>query len=248
MKPLLFALLVGCPSTETPTEPTLSYSPVCETARTVPCIAEMTADLGLFPLISEGSVVEVVDGNDWVSTVDATAGGFIEAPARPWLYLAFTDDGLRKVDLTDEDALTSMDWDLAFHRFNVRLNGGVSGPSCVSAGSLPGMAYAEVELADAASATLAQEAFYDETCTFLNEDTGDEGAPTGVPTLVLQDWWDYPGCVATTGIPFAVQLASGRLLKLEILSYYAENQDQCNDSGTPGSDSANFDVRWTFLQ
>ena len=38
-----------------------------------------------------------------------------------------------KVDLSDEDAFTSLDWDVAFRRFIIRVNSGVSGPSCVDA-------------------------------------------------------------------------------------------------------------------
>src|SRR6478609_8132178 len=78
-------------------------------------------------------VSNVVDGTDYVTSIDATAGGFEEASKNPWVYVKFTEDGAVRVDIDDESALESMDWDLAAHRFKLRLNGGTSGPSCVGA-------------------------------------------------------------------------------------------------------------------
>lgn len=61
-------------------------------------------------------------------------------------------------------------------------------------------------------------------------------------------WWEYPGCVATTGYPFIIQLANSRLVKLVVESYYEEGQENCNNTGAMGSGSANFTIRWIFLQ
>jgi hypothetical protein len=240
-------LLAGCPAPE-PTEPSLPYAPVCEQPTPVSCAAGLTADLNLQDAVSTGGLTERIDGNDWITTVDATAGGLVEAPFNPWIYVRFTDTGMQKVEITDLEALDSMEWDLALHRFKLRLNSGVSGPSCVAAAALPERSFAEVDLAAAESGVFETEAFYDETCTFLTDDTGDEGAPTGVPAVVLQDWWTYPDCVATSGIPFAIRLANGRLMKLEVLSFYGDGQQRCNDEGIVGTQSAVIDIRWTFLQ
>ena len=69
-------------------------------------------------------MVEVVD-------LDATAGGVsadADDPANRWTYFSF-DAG--EVELSDEEALTSTDWDLGFKRFNIKSNSGPSGPAGV---------------------------------------------------------------------------------------------------------------------
>ena len=63
----------------------------------------------------------------------------------------------------------------------------------------------------------------------------------------MGQWWEYPGCVATTMIPHVVQLSSGRQVKVVIEAYYGDGQDNCNDRGAMGSDSANITMRWAFL-
>ena len=53
------------------------------------------------------------------SMVDATAGGIMDAPTNPWIYLRFTPEGLRKVEVDDLQALESTDWDIAAKRFGL---------------------------------------------------------------------------------------------------------------------------------
>ncbi len=64
--------------------------------------------------------------------LDATAGG-IGAPAtdpnNKYTYFSFSSGQV--VALTDAEAATSSDWDIAFKRANVKFNGGVSGPKGV---------------------------------------------------------------------------------------------------------------------
>lgn len=240
---LLPFLLLGCPSAE----PTATSTPaaVCDAPTPLPC--DLAADLPQNDAVSDGLITTQVDGNDWIQTLDARAGGFLAAADNPWLYVRFGDDGLEKVELTDLEAQTSMDWDLAVHRFNLRLNSGSSGPSCVTGGPATGT-YEALDLEQAIATPTAAEAFYDGTCTFLTEDTGEEGAPDGIPTLALQDWWTYPHCVATSGIPLVIQVADGRRLKLEMLGYYGGGQDLCNTEGQAGQDAAMLSLKWTWLQ
>ena len=88
-----------------------------------------------------------------------------------------------------------------------------------------------------------QDEYYTSDCSLINDSSG---LPDN-PQTVLGPWWEYPGCVATTGYPFVIQLADGRLVKWVVESYYAENQESCNNSGTPGQNSANFTIRWSFV-
>lgn len=64
--------------------------------------------------------------------VDARAGGAHAEegdPANKFTYFSFETGSV--VDLTDEEAATSMAWDIAFKRYDIKLNGGVSGPKGV---------------------------------------------------------------------------------------------------------------------
>ncbi|MGH1345060.1 MAG: HmuY family protein [Nannocystales bacterium] len=207
----------------------------------VPCEDEMILDLGLVSgTVSAGAVGNTADGGGWITTVDATAGGIVDAPSNPWTYLRFTDDGLEKVELDDLEALTSADWHIAAKRFGLRLNSGSSGPGCVSVATLEGD-YADVETVPD-DATFRSEAFYDNSCSII-----DDGSGAGGANYALTPWWFYPGCVGVTYVPFAIELDDGRHVKFMVDSYYESGQTGCNETGAMGSGSANFTWRWSFL-
>lgn len=209
----------------------------------VPCEDAMILDLGLVGgSVSEGAVGNAADGAGWISSVDATAGGIVDAPSNPWVYLRFTDDGLEKVDLDDLEALASTDWHIAAKRFGIRINSGVSGPGCVTVATAADDEY-ETLAALPEDATLRSEAFYDESCGFI-----DDGAGAGGANFALTPWWFYPGCVGVTYVPFVIELGEdGRHVKFMVESYYESGQAECNESGAMGSGSANFTWRWAFI-
>ena len=134
-----------------------------------------------------------------IKQLDATAGGLRASatdPANKYTYFSFSKGDV--VELTDAEAESSTEWDIAFKRSEIKLNGGASGPSTVSGA-----------LAD------AQEDFYDgngkpNASVFLNADAGIElsalEAVTDVSALsfasdrhipkVISDggddsWWGY---------------------------------------------------------
>ena len=127
-------------------------------------------------------------------------------------------------------------------RFIIRLNGGSSGPSCVGSAVFMDDTYDSLtKIPDGVMYT--EDNYYTSDCSLINDSSGLPNSPQ----TVMGPWWEYPGCVATTGYPFIIQLANGRLVKLVVESYYAEGQDNCNNTGSMGSESANFTIRWTFL-
>jgi hypothetical protein len=209
----------------------------------VPCLDDLILDLSLHDdKVSEGEVQNTADGDDWVSTVDATAGGFNMATENPFIYLRFDDDGLSRVDIDDETALESMEWHIAARRYIIRLNGGTSGPSCVGAAPQFGSTYADVTEVPAGT-TFDMDASYDGDCNMIDDGSGLDGSPD----TALTPWWNYGSCVATTGVPFLVELNDERVIKLEIEAYYQSGQDDCNGSGTPGNTSAMYTWRWAFV-
>ena len=239
-------LLTGCAdkAVDDTSEPVDSVlEPVCEEAVEVECIDDLILDLSLHDdEVSEGAVTTSGDGDDFVTAIDATAGGYNNATQNPWVYLKFTEDGAEKVEIDDETALESMDWDLAARRFILRLNGGSSGPSCVGAATFMESSYDELtEIPDGLS--YGVDDYYTSDCTLINDSSG---LPDN-PQVVLGAWWEYPGCVATTGYPHLIQTADGRVLKLVVEAYYGAGQEDCNESNVPGDDSANLQVRWRWM-
>lgn len=248
---LLALLQIACfllPNKDEPTESTpLDSEPVNTEVCTEPveptCVDEIILDLSLHDdKVSDGAVENTTDGDDFVTTVDASAGGSQQAANNPWVYLRFGPEGAERVDIDDETALTSMDWDLAAKRFVLRLNGGDSGASCVGGAAFTSHTYAELtEVPEGLEYSLDD--FYTDDCSFVNDTSGLQQSPQ----VVLSPWWSYPGCVATTGTPFLIQRADGSVVKLVVEAYYGTGQEACNATGTPGSDSAHYTFRWTWM-
>jgi len=236
--PLL--LLVGCPS---PDDTTAPNTDVCTLPETPPCVDAMILDLSLHEAVSTGVVTNVADGDGWVTTVDASAGGYQNAASRPWVYLKFTDTGAQKVDIGDESALESMDWDLSARRFILRLNGGTSGPSCVGAAAFLERTYEDLTSVPDGM-TFATDSYYTSDCTIINDSSGLPGSPQ----VALAPWWSYTDCVVTSSKPFLIQLQDGRVVRFIVDSYYKTGQDGCNTGAGPGTDAGNYVMRWAFVQ
>lgn len=232
MLSIVIASLLACPGPKDEDDDETPESQVCDPH-------ELTCEDDLVSLLlnedkdNEGSVTTTVDGSDFVTQVDATAGGMNTASQRAWVYLRFTEDGAEKVSITDGDSLSNTEWHMALRRYNLRLNSGVSGPSCVMGAQVDG-AYADVASADGAE--LAEEAFLDESCEVVSDRHG-----LGDPAYVLNTWWAYTECIEPTGQAFVVQLEDGSQLKLAVESYY-EDGAACSSAETGW-----ITLRWAFL-
>jgi hypothetical protein len=217
----------------------------CEAAE-VPCTDQQAASLMLRDTKSGGEIrEEKAPEGEFLSYVDATAGGL--SGTLGYTYARFTAKGLERVDLSDEGALASSDWDIAFRRYVVRLNSGVSGPSCVKgARTAPGTTFAALESLPANLTFKVEQYFTRDTCEFVPDTSG-----IGAPQTLLGSFWTYPGCVAMTGNVYVVALASGEHVKLEVASYYEpEVQAGCNDTGKASDpdSAANLRIRWAFVE
>ncbi|MEZ4235380.1 MAG: HmuY family protein [Myxococcota bacterium] len=230
--------------TDTGATATTAVEAVCTEPTELTCVDEIISDLSLHDdLVADSAEVsDRVAGDDFVTTIDATAGGFGNETANPWVYVKFTPEGAQRVDIDDETALDSMEWHLAARRFVLRLNGGSSGPSCVGAAAFIEQSYEDLtEVPD--DVNYVYDDFYSGDCTLINDASGLDGSPQ----VALGPWWDYPGCVETTDVPFLVQLEDGHVIKLRVEQYYTE-QDSCNNDGFPSGTSGMFKIRWTFLR
>ena len=217
------------------------------TEPTVPtCLDTMIMDLSLQTDASDGEVTTTADGDDFVTIVDASAGGSSAASRNPWTYIKFSNSGASRVDVDDQTAAeSSMDWDMGLRRYQVRLNGGDGGPSCVSTDKRSGT-YADIT-ALPSDARFEMEDFYSDDCTLSMDNYGMS------PMYALYGWWDSGDTmgVETTLVPYLVQLADGRVIKLVFEDYYLSGQEACNageESGWDSESSGNITLRWRYLE
>lgn len=233
----------GIPEEDTGAGEDVGTGPACEHA--VACTDDSISMLMLQATVATGAITEEGASPGETTHIDATAGGF-GGPPTSFIYARFTETGLVRVDISDEDALESADWDIAFRRFVIRLNSGVSGPSCVTAGrTAPGTTFEGLTTFPDDVELYAEEYFTGDTCEFLADATG-----MG-PQTVLSSYFTYSDCLAMSGNVYAIELADGRHVKLEVLAYYdAAVQESCNDGMgiTMPSGSGNVRIRWGFLE
>ncbi len=229
-----------------------TVNPVCVSKVAPPCQDQAILALDLKKPVAPGLITSSAVDGGYVSVVDATAGSDGLSPVTDsFVYGKFTSAGLTKVAVGDEAALDSMDWDIAFRRYVVRLNGGPSGPSCVGASALPvGTSY-DALAAVSSGAGYAVDAYYADTpaaCTFVADSAGLGTSPA----TALSSYYQYPNqCVQMTSRVYAVQTADGHHLKLTLDGYYfpVSAQVYCNTYGSKqgGSVSATLTLRWAFL-
>lgn len=216
----------------------------CPEAGVPVCQDEAFSELLFRNILNEGTIVEEGASPGERTYVNATAGG-LSAP-QSYLYARFTQEGLEKINLTDEQAFEDTSWHIAFRRYIIRLNGGVSGPSCVRGGrTAPGTTFEALTEVDP-SLALSEERYFTDSCELVNDGSGLPNAPA----TVLASFWEYPGCVKMTGNVFVVELPDGRAVKLEVLSYYEpERQEECQNTDQVSfpSGSGNVRLRWAFL-
>lgn len=241
--------LVACGDEKEETQDSAEEVTLLCTEPTVPsCLDSMIVDLSLQTDVSDASVTTTQDGADFVTVVDATAGGSSSSATRyPWVYIKFSETGATRVDVDDQTAAeSSMDWDMALRRFYIRLNGGDGGPGCVGADD-PSGTYAEITSVPS-DASYELEDFYSDECT-LTMDSYEMS-----PMFTLYDWWTVDMgasmCVQTSLVPYLIQLQDGRVVKLVVEAYYLSGQEACNAGEADGWDAesdGNITLRWSYL-
>jgi hypothetical protein len=216
-----------------------------------PCQDEQISALTLYTTVSTRTVEEETStiAGAHQSHIDSMGGGL--DPTESFVYARFTDAGLVRVDVSDEEAFASTDWDIAFRRFIVRLNSGVSGPSCVQGARLPNTGTGEPPTFESVTTLPATLSYSSEiymtgsTCDVVRD------GGIGAPVTVLSSFWSYDSCVAMTHNVYAIALANGRHVKLEVLGYYnPADQTVCDDTGampTTAGSSGNIRVQWAFV-
>jgi hypothetical protein len=256
---------VACSSEETETPTTTNaqggaggsgVEPVCSSPTEVPCSDAVILQMNLQADPAPGLITNAPDGDGFWTLVDATAGGAFATDPHSYVYGKFTAAGLEKVELSDEESLDSMDWDIAFRRYVVRINSGSSGPSCVTGARLAGTPDYDTVAAVPDTIALRADEYFTASpdCSLIPDGTGLPGSPA----TALSGFWTYSNCLAMSGNVYVLQLADGRYLKLVVTEYYYDAgaaepgavQEQCDTTDeVPEGDNgaANIHFRWAFL-
>lgn len=223
-------------------------APFTCTRTTLECQDQAIQELDLQSNAAPGLITNEANGTGFKSTVDATAGGF--PPSQGYVYARFTASGLEKLPLDDVSALDSMDWDIAFRRFVIRINSGDSGPSCVKAQSLAsGTTYSSVTAVPANFLPEADDFLTKApACTFVDDGKG----LTTSPRTYLSTFYRYANgssCVGMTGLVYVLQTQTGRHVKLKVNTYYATEaaQQACDSTGSPGAAGGTIRLLWQYL-
>jgi hypothetical protein len=247
---LTLALFAGCHSGGTTDMPDMSMVSAARCTMPVApiCTDAQIQDLTLYKTTSTRVITNTADGAGFATEIDATAGaGTGITPKESYVYAKFSDTGLTAVAVSDEAAFNSMDWDIAFRRFIIRLNSGVSGPSCVDgARTAPSTDYDSLT-AEPAGLDYRTEQYYTSGCSLVPDGSG-----LGSPGTALQSFWKYPGCLQMTGNVFVLRLADGKKVKLVVTHYYSQTvQDECDTTNaiqpSDAAASAHVGVRWAYI-
>ncbi len=190
------------------------------------CSAARKSHLVPIAKVSTGEV-KVISSEGGVTTlyVDAAAGGTIEAASTPRVYIKLTGE---RVDVNDNDAFTSTEWDLALKRVDIYTNSGDAGLGKGGAAKVS-KDFDAVTAADADAARIASEKFFDEECNGLKDEAS-------FIITTFRGWYDYEVGGGPTVHPkttFIVRGADGTSrYKVGIVSYTAKSDGSTNGQAT----------------
>ncbi|MBI5509272.1 MAG: HmuY family protein [Deltaproteobacteria bacterium] len=250
---LALGLNAGCGSDDAGDPNPLPSGNLCDTPVVSPCMDQAITQAGLKGTVAKGLITNASEGNGvWASEIDATAGGL--TPTESYVYAAFGDAGLVKLNLDDESAFNDMVWDVAFRRFVIRINSGDSGPSCDVAAVLgSNVRFDSVTLVPTSLTYYSDDFMSDPPACTMNTDASGMNSPA----VFMGGFWHhvnnaYGGCLQMTDQVYILQVRSGRHVRFTVTHYYnATPQEACDTDpasfNAMGQGSGHVGVRWAFL-
>lgn len=208
---IFMALAMGCDDgTEPVQEPDAAPDgpAVCDPATALPAAFR--------PIAKVATTAVALTTTDGLTsgTVEAMAGGFGMSADNPYIYVNLKTGA--KVELDDLQARTSSDWDVAFKRASIRMNGGDSGTGARKVAVVQAATLAEVTAGPAASSEYQVDVFADAECKGLTTRSGE-------PMSVFGEWYAYEdGTNLLTPKPeiYVFERADGSRTALEVTGYY----------------------------
>lgn len=156
------------------------------------------------------NVVHEKSAEGWThTTIDSS-------DAEKWIYLQLSTGAQTDVS----DPATATNWDLAFRRFSILVNGGVSGPSNVEIAHVEGVSFESITQVPADT----------EFRTDVEGEPDERGQNPGLAFQIDETWYDYNGAtheLTPRDRIYFIHASSGEYYKLQFLDYY----DQAGTSG-----------------
>lgn len=189
---------------------------------------ELPPEFKLIDKVSTGMVTFgtlPADPSVTTAEIDATAGGSAEASKNPYVYLDLINN--KKAQITDVQSLTSGDWDIAFKRWQIKINSGDSGPGGVTTLYEDGKELAEVKTAPVGK--YEADDYLDDKCNLKFDRINGLGT-------AMSTWYDYPMMVVPWKRTYVLKRRDGKgHVKLQIMAYYK------------GMAGGNYVVNWALL-
>lgn len=141
---------------------------------------------------------------------DGTTTTIVDATSESaWIYL----DLQSKQEKSPMDPATSNGWDLGFQRFQIKLNGGISGPGGMEVAAIAGVDFEEITQAPS-------------TAYVTDEADGDDDDEVPDLAFLTGDtrWYDYDPTshvLTPRKLVYFLRSVEGDYYKLQILDYYA---------------------------
>ncbi len=200
------------------------------------CTAARKSFLGPVAKVSTGEVTVVGTENGVMTLyVDASAGGGTQSASNPRVYIKLKG---ARVNITDNDAFTSSDWDLALKRVDIFTNSGEAGPGKGGA-AVVAKSFESVMASDANKAELNAEDFFDEECNGRRDEAS-------FIITSFSGWYDYEvggGPSVRPNQTFIVRGADGTSrYKVGIVSYTGKS-----DGSTDGRVTGRFILKVAAL-
>ncbi len=144
-----------------------------------------------------------LDNGDFLTVIDATAGGAFATEPHDFTYFSFEHQDV--IALTDAEAAQSAEWHIAFKRSEIRLNGGISGPGNVRGFDL--MGFEDI---------IAEAAFDAITATDISD--SDAFIADG-PAYAIGEWYSYDSAshrIEAPGHAYELRTANGQFAKFVV--------------------------------
>jgi hypothetical protein len=161
------------------------------------------------------------------SDLPRRSGEFRHSPKRDGSIVTLVDATVetewQQLDLdTGRQAEGETDWDIAFSRFRIRTNGGVTGPGGVQVAALEGPSFEDVTRAP-------DEGFAADREDSVGDGGDSDGDPDNVFNSGAEDWYDYNVMtheLSPKDVTYVIASSEQRFYKLRIVDYY-------DSAGTP---------------
>lgn len=228
---LLLAAAGGCSSGEPCSDPGPPDGGVAVDMAPPAPRCELPFDVRAIDTVSTGAVTitdDPVTSGVYLAEIDATAGGSSNYGKNPFVYLDLI--GRKKVEIDDVTSRKSRDWDIAFKRWQIKLNSGDSGPGGVTIQRVENKTLPDVKMAP--GGTSSEDLYFDEKCEVQLD-------PIGGLATVVSDWYGYEAgtnrLVPKTEVWVLKRRDGKGHIKLQLLKYYK------------GMAGGNFQLTWSYL-